>query len=41
MYIIKLDLREVGWDAGDYLDFAQDKVEMRAYVRAVKNLWVP
>ena len=35
---IKMDLREVGCDAGDWMDLAQDRVEWLAYVRAVMNL---
>ena len=30
---IKMDLREVGCDAGDRIDLAEDRVEWRAYVR--------
>ena len=28
---IKMDLREVGCDAGDWMDLAQDRVKWRAY----------
>ena len=38
---IKLDLREVGYVAGDSIDLAQDRDQLRAYVRVVMNLWVP
>ena len=38
---IKLDLREVGCDASDWIDLAQDRVQRRTYVRAVMNLRVP
>ena len=31
---IKMDLREVGCDAGDWIDLAQDRNQWRAYVRA-------
>ena len=34
---IKMDLRAVGCDAGDWIDLVQD----RAYVRTVMNLRVP
>jgi hypothetical protein len=37
---IKMDLKEVGWDARDWIDLAQD-TDRRAYVNAVKNLRVP
>jgi hypothetical protein len=32
-----MDLREIGWDGGDWIDLAQD----RNLVRAVMNLRVP
>ena len=38
---IKMDLRDVGCDAGDWIDYAQDKVQWWAYVRKVMNLRVP
>ena len=38
---IKMDLREVGWDTGNWIHLAQDRVHMRAYVRAVMNLRIP
>ena len=38
---IKMDLREVGCDPGEWIDFAEDRDQWRAYVRAVMNLWVP
>ena len=38
---IKMDLRELGCDAGDWIDLAQDTDQWRAYVRAVMNLRVP
>jgi hypothetical protein len=34
---IKMGLREIGWDGGDWIDLAQDK----ALVNAVMNLRVP
>ena len=37
----KMNLREVGSDAGDWLDLAQDRIQLRAYVRTVINLRVP
>ena len=36
---IKVDLREVGCDAGDWTDLAQ--VQWQTYVWMVMNLWVP
>ena len=38
---IKMDLRKVGCDAGDWKDLAQDRDKWRACVRAVKNLRLP
>jgi hypothetical protein len=38
---IKMDLREVGWDVGDWIDLAQYRDRWRAYVNAVMNLRVP
>ncbi|KAJ4433171.1 hypothetical protein ANN_15428 [Periplaneta americana] len=38
---IKMDLREVGYDDRDWINFAQDRDQWRAYVRAEMNLRVP
>jgi hypothetical protein len=38
---IKMDLREIGWDGGDWIDLAQDRDQWRALVKAVLNLRVP
>jgi hypothetical protein len=38
---IKMDLREIGWDGGDWIDLAQDRHRWRALVKAVMNLRVP
>jgi hypothetical protein len=38
---IKLDLREVGRDGGDWIDLAEDRNQWRALVNAVMNLRVP
>jgi hypothetical protein len=38
---IKIDLREIGWDGGDWIDLAQDRDQLRALVKAVMNLRVP
>ncbi|KAJ4443924.1 hypothetical protein ANN_05712 [Periplaneta americana] len=35
---IKMDLREVGYDARDWINLAQDRDQWRAYVRAAMNL---
>jgi hypothetical protein len=37
---IKIDLREIGWDGGDWIDLAQDRDQWRALVKAVMNLRV-
>ena len=37
---IRNDLREMDCDAGDWIYLAQERVEWRAYVRAVMNLRV-
>jgi hypothetical protein len=28
----KIDLREIGWDRGDWIDLAQDRDQWRAFV---------
>jgi hypothetical protein len=38
---IKIDLREIGWDGGVWIDLAQDRDKSRALVKAVMNLRVP
>jgi hypothetical protein len=38
---IKMDLREVGWEAVDWIDLAQDRDRWRALVYAMMNLRVP
>ena len=38
---IKMDLREVGCDLGDWIALAEDRDQRWAYVRAVMNLRVP
>ena len=39
--IIKIDLREVDCNPGEWMDLAEDRDQWRAYVRAVMNLRVP
>jgi hypothetical protein len=36
-----MDLREIGWDGGDWIDLAEDRGQWRALVNAVINLRVP
>ena len=38
---IKMDLREVGCDPGEWINLAEDRDQWRTNVRAVMNLWVP
>ena len=38
---IKIDLRKVGCDVGDWVDIAQYRVQFRAYVWTVMNHPVP
>ena len=38
---IKMDLREVCGDPGEWIDLAEDRDQWRAYLRAVMNLRVP
>ena len=38
---IKINLREVGCDPRYWIALAEDRVQWRAYVRAVMNLRVP
>ena len=36
---IKMDLREMGCDPGDWIALAEDRDQWWAYVQAVMNLW--
>ena len=41
---IKMDLREVGYNAGDWIDLAEDREQWWSCIRAVMNLrvhWKP
>ena len=38
---IRMDLREVSCDPGEWIDLAEDRDRWRAYVRAVMNIRVP
>jgi hypothetical protein len=38
---IKMDLRDIGWDGGDWIDLAQDRDQWGAFVNTVMNLRVP
>jgi hypothetical protein len=37
---IKMDLREIGWDGGDWIDMVQDRDQCRALANMVLNLQV-
>jgi hypothetical protein len=39
--IIKMDLREIGWDDMDWIDVFHDRDQWRALVNTVLNLRVP
>jgi hypothetical protein len=39
--IIKMNLREIGWNGKDCIDLAQDRDKWRALVNTVMNLRVP
>jgi hypothetical protein len=38
---IKMDLGEIGIDGVNWIRLAQDRVQWRAFVNTVMNLWVP
>jgi hypothetical protein len=38
---IKMDLREIRWEAMDWIDLAQSRNQWRALVSTVMNLRVP
>jgi hypothetical protein len=38
---IKMDLREIGWDGGEWIDLDQDRDQWRALVNTVMKLRVP
>jgi hypothetical protein len=38
---IKMDLRETGINRVNWIQLAQDRVQWRAFVNMVMNLWVP
>jgi hypothetical protein len=38
---INMDLRETGIDVANWIRLAQDRVQWRAFVKTVMNLWVP
>jgi hypothetical protein len=37
---IKLGLREIGIDGANWIQLAQDRVQLGAFVNTVMNLWV-
>jgi hypothetical protein len=38
---IKTDLREIGINEVNWIQLAKDRVQWRAFVNTVMNLWVP
>jgi hypothetical protein len=38
---IKVDLGEIGINGANWIQLAQDRVQCRAFVNTVMNLWVP
>jgi hypothetical protein len=38
---IKMDLREIQIDGANWIQLAQDRIQWRAFVYTVINLWVP
>jgi hypothetical protein len=38
---IQLDFREIGINGANWIHMAQDRVQWRAFVNTVMNLWVP
>jgi len=38
---IKLDLRQIGIDGANWIQLAQDRIQLRAFVNTVMNLRVP
>ena len=41
MWVIKMDLQEVGGSCGDWMELAQDRDRWRALVGTVRDLRVP
>jgi hypothetical protein len=38
---IKMGLREIGLDGMDWVDLAQDRDQLKAFVNTAMNFWVP
>jgi len=38
---IRMDLRETGWEGGDWMHLAQDRDQWRSAVSMVKNIRIP
>jgi len=38
---IKMDLRKIGIGGANWIQLAHDRIQWRAFVNSVMNLWVP
>jgi len=38
---VRMDLRKMGWEGGDWMGLTQDRDQWWANVNVVMNLWVP
>jgi hypothetical protein len=36
-----MDLKEIGYEDVKWIDFVQDRVQWRALIKMVMNLWLP
>jgi hypothetical protein len=38
---IKMDIKEIGWEAEDWIHAAQERDQSQILVNKVQNLWIP
>jgi hypothetical protein len=38
---IRVNLRGIGWESVDWIILAQDRIQWRALLNTIMNLWVP